>query len=568
MQKQKNKQNGITLIALVVTIIVLIILAGVSIAMIVGENGIITQAQRAAQQTKQAEKDEATGLSSLETQIEEALGNVYNEGKGVNVPRLTTGMTPIKFTDPSNTEKGTVVQTNSEDIDWYNYEDKKWANAQTKDGSMWVWIPRFAYKVNSSTQNFDVVFLIGTTDTYYDEEGNIQTAKRCTSEDELVDTTTGYTVHPAFTNETNINYRNGGWDKEITGFWVAKFNAGYASGNNSVPVKASSVSYTASICQVAAIERGESTDGQETARNWLDGIYGETKTAIKYPVFQPLSYGMNYISYSDAYSIAQALTENGNIYGLTNSADSHLLKNSEWGAIAYLAKSIYGLNTNDIAMNDITLKSGSRERTETVGKSGVDSIYGIPGCTSGNYNRTQQTITASIEDINSTTGNTASNGIYTWNQLAGTKASTTGTIYGIYDLSSLHTIDITSSYIPNQSERLIYGKSFTYTNNKLNTTSTKYATSYPYSEEDTQSNNYNANRLIYGDGVRETSTESIAYTPSSWYGDLSSYPYGIAAFFTRGAYSNNLTGAGLFSFDRSSGWPDYGRSFRVVLIVA
>ena len=218
MQKQKNKQNGITLIALVVTIIVLIILAGVSIAMLVGENGIITQAQRAAQQTRQAEKDEAAGLSNLETQIEEALGNVYNEGKGVNVPRLTTGMTPIKFTDPSNTEKGTVVQTNSEDTDWYNYEEKKWANAQTEDGSMWVWIPRFAYRVNSSTQNFDVVFLIGTTDTYYDEEGNIQTAKRCTSEDEVVDTTTGYTVHPAFTNETNINYRNGGWDKEITGF--------------------------------------------------------------------------------------------------------------------------------------------------------------------------------------------------------------------------------------------------------------------------------------------------------------------------------------------------------------
>lgn len=64
MRSIVKKQNGITLIALVVTIIVLIILAGVSIAMLVGENGIITQAQRAAQETEQAAKDEQQALAS------------------------------------------------------------------------------------------------------------------------------------------------------------------------------------------------------------------------------------------------------------------------------------------------------------------------------------------------------------------------------------------------------------------------------------------------------------------------------------------------------------------------
>ena len=93
---------------------------------------------------------------------------------------------------------------------------------------MWVWIPRYAYKVNASNQTFDIKFLIGTTDNYYDENGQIQTAKRCKSENEQVDTTVGYTVHPAFTDETKIHYRNGGWDKELTGIWVAKFEAGYA----------------------------------------------------------------------------------------------------------------------------------------------------------------------------------------------------------------------------------------------------------------------------------------------------------------------------------------------------
>ena len=56
-----KEQKGITLIALVITIIVLLILAGVSIAMLTGENGLLTQSQRAAAETKVAEaKDRAT----------------------------------------------------------------------------------------------------------------------------------------------------------------------------------------------------------------------------------------------------------------------------------------------------------------------------------------------------------------------------------------------------------------------------------------------------------------------------------------------------------------------------
>lgn len=60
---------------------------------------------------------------------------------------------------------------------------------------------------------------------------------------------------------------------------------------------------------------------------------------------------MNYIRAGDAYSIARVLTENGNIYGLTTSTDSHMLKNSEWGAVAYLTKSQYGIESIDIAVN-------------------------------------------------------------------------------------------------------------------------------------------------------------------------------------------------------------------------
>ncbi len=73
MLKQKNKQKeireeerGITLIALVVTIIVLIILAGVSINMLVGENGIITKVQEAKRETEEAEEKEKTELEDVD----------------------------------------------------------------------------------------------------------------------------------------------------------------------------------------------------------------------------------------------------------------------------------------------------------------------------------------------------------------------------------------------------------------------------------------------------------------------------------------------------------------------
>ena len=61
--KLYNKENGITLIALVITIIVLLILAGVSIAMLTGQNGILTQAQRAKASTEQANAKEKIELA-------------------------------------------------------------------------------------------------------------------------------------------------------------------------------------------------------------------------------------------------------------------------------------------------------------------------------------------------------------------------------------------------------------------------------------------------------------------------------------------------------------------------
>ncbi len=574
----KHKQRGITLIALVITIIVLIILAGVAINALVGENGIITQAQKAKNDTEQGKKDEERGLLSLEEQINQALGESFNTQEGVNRPTLTAGMTPIKFVEPTNSEKGKAEKTNNSDTSWYDYNSKKWANAQTEDGSMWVWIPRYAYRVNETDKKFDIKFLIGTTDNYYDEHGQIQTAKRCTNVNEEIDTKTGYTVHPAFTDETAIGYRNGGWDTELPGIWVAKFEAGYASGNNTAPVKASSVSYSQSTAWVKNIEAGTNNDSSQIARNWLDGIYGDTKPAIKYPTFQPVTYSINYINQNDAFNIAKVMTEDGNIYGLTDSSDSHLMKNSEWGAVAYLSQSQYGLDKQKVYINNVSLNSGGTTRTNTAGKSGVDSVYAVTGCTTGSTSAEEAVKT--ITNINGTTGNTANNGVYTWDQVNGCKASSTGTIYGIYDLSG-GAYERTSAYVANENSNLKdYGASIAYDGNTLKTASTKYTTVYPFdsSTDNTgitnnetnlntaSTNNYKKNNLIYGDGIYETSTAGIEST--SWYGDSSYYPGLHNPFSIRSGYVWNGSGAGLFYFYRSGGNSSYYHGFRAVLTVS
>ena len=70
----KNQVRGITLIALVITIIVLLILAGISIAMLTGENGILTKADAAKRETQRADIIERAKLAILAYETE-------NEGK-------------------------------------------------------------------------------------------------------------------------------------------------------------------------------------------------------------------------------------------------------------------------------------------------------------------------------------------------------------------------------------------------------------------------------------------------------------------------------------------------------
>ena len=154
----KNENKGITLVALVITIIILLILATISIQSLTN-TGLFAKAQEAKEKTQNAEENQARTLNEYEDELNKYVSDNKDKtawtGK-VNKPKLMTGMAAIKFIDPTGDEKaneGSIVKTTDTDTAWYDYDAKKWANAQTQDGSMWVWIPRFAYKVNSSNKH-------------------------------------------------------------------------------------------------------------------------------------------------------------------------------------------------------------------------------------------------------------------------------------------------------------------------------------------------------------------------------------------------------------------------------
>ncbi len=87
-----EKNTGITMISLVVTIIVLIILAGVSMSMIVGDNGIITQAQNAKKKTEEAQAREKLDIALMELQTEKYMNANYNAEQFVTDYLTSQGM--------------------------------------------------------------------------------------------------------------------------------------------------------------------------------------------------------------------------------------------------------------------------------------------------------------------------------------------------------------------------------------------------------------------------------------------------------------------------------------------
>lgn len=364
-QAKLGQENAITLIALVVTIVILLILAGVTITMTLGENGLFRKAQEASAAYKKAEEDDSAWMDEVADMFDRETGggDYYSDTKKVNAPKLSQGMIPIKYVS------GNWVITTEDDADWYNYVNSdgtagfKWANVMLSDGkykvssanyttdgtttvaeadlgSMFVWIPRYAYSINSyhtsadgegKTQNItNVVFLKGVSNR--DSNGTEYYASY--NPDSV--TTGGKTptiVHPAF------NF--GG--KALSGIWVAKFEAGMAE----------------------TLSTSTNNDGNKTVK------------------VVPNAETWRYIQVGNCFKASLKMQVSGNPYGISG-ADSHLMKNSEWGAVAYFAASQYGktptinsLYEYDNSSNVYHEYAGGKDYKTNVSQSTTGNVTGI-----------------------------------------------------------------------------------------------------------------------------------------------------------------------------------------------
>ena len=88
MQKLLKEQRGITLIALVVTIVILIILAAVSMTMVLGNNGIFEQAKKGANSMASAEANTQEGFNSLSSEIDKILNGEEVKPEGMTVVEM------------------------------------------------------------------------------------------------------------------------------------------------------------------------------------------------------------------------------------------------------------------------------------------------------------------------------------------------------------------------------------------------------------------------------------------------------------------------------------------------
>ena len=141
--KQQNQKfnQGITLVALVVTIVVLLILAGVSLNLVLGENGIISKAREASTKTAQAQQNSEIEMNLLEQELTNAIKEP-NPAEGVKIP---TGFYYVGGTKTS----GIVISDNVNDKD--KYKNKAVVGTDLL-GNQYVWIPCTTDSTSSKLQ--------------------------------------------------------------------------------------------------------------------------------------------------------------------------------------------------------------------------------------------------------------------------------------------------------------------------------------------------------------------------------------------------------------------------------
>ena len=387
-------------------------------------------------------------------------------------------MIPIYY--DGNTEDGEAIWKVANPTvpgQWYDYTNKQWANAvtitkealdakkyQNPDTTInnndvlgyWVYIPRYAYEVQRPNavdrvvkpQNFNIRFEteedtkkipasscnlgIETAGDMWDDEkpsGNNSTnasnagpnsinvkAKdyrtTCVDESngtitrdypdnnaELANGHTTWATHPAF---SWLDSEGNG--TELNGIWVGKFET---TGTRTNPT----------------VKPNQHANVSETIGNFYT-----MARSIGVGTYDPTNNGGNPIS---------GIEQNQNSHNL-NTTTSHMLKNSEWGAVAYLASSIYGAGIDE-ETGESNVSINSAYPSKSTDADGYSSGYGITGCGPYDINRSINTYdngtSLNSTTIESPTACSKTNKERSYNGEVGVLASTTNNVYGIYDMA-------------------------------------------------------------------------------------------------------------------------------------
>ena len=396
---------------------------------------------------------------------------------GANEPVLASNMIPVYYDETNEVWKKANTNNIDKNNPWYSYNSSgeykgMWANAVTvKDTNrqtylnaipgtiipmddittMWVWIPRF----NATTpSNYNG----GTKDN-----------------PRAIDVTF------VKANETAIDAFTFG-TKQLSGFWYAKF------------------------------ETGHSTLTASTTDNNL-GCSNERCSNANGIIIKPNVTSLRYNNISNFFYASRSMEQTGNSFGFVSSeVDTHMSKNNEWGAVAYLTQSIYGRCTNSTTCSEVYINNSSGFYTGrsggTAGKTPINGIYTDQTSTT-NYN-TYGFYTYDDYLLNYNT-NTKGNKV----KGKGTGASTTGTIYGIYDMS---------------------GGTFEYVMGVYNRTINKSGfSSFP----DTKYYNNYTGTTYTGHALTET---------AGWYSDIASFVESEFSWVGRGGGSTDSISAGVFGY--------------------
>ena len=387
--------------------------------------------------------------------IEATVGKLKNniDTSGANSPVLASNMIPVYYDEINNVWKKADVNNKDSSYQWYSYNstgDKKgmWANAVTvKEANrqtylnanvgtpismddittMWVWIPRFN-AVTPSNYNGGTQAKPNAIDVTFVKQ-----------------------------NEIAIDAFTFG-DKELSGFWYGKFE----------------ISHT--------------TLASNKTKNNL-GCTNETCSNANGIIIKPNVNSLRNNNVSNLFFASRSMEQTGNSFGFVNiEVDTHMSKNNEWGAVAYLTQSIYGRCTSNTT------------------------------CTEVGINNNTSYITGIGDKPSSTASSVKTN---TYNTISGKNASTTGTIYGIYDMSGGAWEYVMGVY--------------------SNTISDSGFSSLP---DNKYYNNYTATSYT-GHAISET---------KGWYNDQSfSVYFSVSPWFKRSCYYDDGELSGMFAFYGSSG---------------